>query len=76
MEHATEIPIAIVDFRVMTAMKKKSAAISQNKGKERSRLFTVYSNRPGKVISVPSTKNEIIIETAIYEIMIVVQPMI
>lgn len=76
MEHATEIPIAIVDFLVMIAKKKKMVAITQNNGKERNRLFTAYINRQGKVISVPSAKKEIIIETDIYEIMIMVQPKI
>ena len=30
MEHATEMPIAIVDFLVIIAMKKKIVAITQN----------------------------------------------
>ena len=38
--------------------------------------FTAYINRQGKVISVPSAKKEIIKETDIYEIMIIVQPKI
>lgn len=76
MEHATEIPIAIVDFLVMIAKKKKIVEITQNNGKERTWLFTTYRNRHGKEISVPSAKKEIIIETDIYEIMIMVQPKI
>ena len=76
MEQATDIPIAIAGFLVIIAKKKKIAAIPQNNGKERTMLFTAYTNRSGKVISVPSTRKEIIMETDIYEIMIMVQPRI
>ena len=76
MEHATEMPIAIVDFLAIIAKKKKIVAIPQNNGKERNRLFTAYINRQGNVIIVPSTKREITIETDIYVIMIMVQPKI
>ena len=76
MEHATEMPIATVDFLVIIAKKKKIVAISQNNGEERNRLFTAYINRQGKVLPAPSTKKEITIETDIYVIMIMVQPKI
>ena len=76
MELATEIPIATVDFLVIIAKKKKIVEITQNNGKERKRLFTAYINRPGNMNSVPSANKEIIIETDIYEIMIMVQPKI
>ena len=56
MEHATEMPIATVDFLVIIAKKKKIVAISQNNGEERNRLFTAYINRQGKVLPAPSTK--------------------
>ena len=76
MEHVTEILIAIVDFLVIIAKKKKIVALTPNNGKESNRLFTAYINRLCKVISVPSAKKEITIETNIYEIMIMVQPRI
>lgn len=76
MEHATEMPIAKVDFLVMIARKKKIVAITQNNGRERNRLFTAYINRQGKELSVPSAKKEITVETDIYVIMIMVQPKI
>ena len=76
MELATEIPIATVDFLVIIAKKKKIVEITQNNGKERKRLFTAYTNRPGNMNSVPSANKEIIIETDMYEIMIMVQPRI
>ena len=49
---------------------------TQNNGKERNWHFTAYINRQNKVISVPNAKKEIIIETNIYVIMIMVQPKI
>lgn len=74
MEHATEMLIAIVDFLVIIARKKKIVTIIPNNGKERNILFTVCINKQGKVISVPSAKKEIIIEIDIYVIMRMVQP--